>query len=73
MMGFASQKVRDFNDFLPAFMKPPVKNEFKDARYSNAVVRDVELAFELDLLSQDALVLLGAKELRDSGAWKNRK
>ena len=72
MLGFAGQKAREFSDFLPAYMKEPVKQEFKDARYSKAVVFDVELAFELDLLSQDALVLLGAKDLRDSGAWKNK-
>lgn len=72
MLGFAGQKVRSFDDFLPAFMKEPVKDEFVNARYSKSVVFDVELAFELDLLSQDALVLLGAKELRESGAWKKK-
>lgn len=72
MLGFAGQQVRPFDDFLPAFMKEPVKDEISDARYSKAVVFDVELAFELDLLSQDALVLLGAKDLRESGAWKKK-
>jgi len=72
MLGFAGQKAREFNDFLPAYMKEPVKQELRNARYSNSVIADVELAFELDLLSQDALVLLGAKDLRDSGAWKNK-
>lgn len=67
---FAGGKPGEFNEWLPAFMRPTDdKRQAKRAFFSEAVARDVDLAFDLGLLSQAALAALGPKRLRESGAF----
>lgn len=51
------------------YMSPRRSDTPKRSAYSPAVIRDVKLAWKIGVFSQDALVLLGAKRLRDAGAW----
>lgn len=67
---FAGGKPGEFLEWTPAFLRPKNASEpRKSAFFSEAVVRDVDLAFDLDLLSQAALAALGPKRLRESGAF----
>lgn len=67
---FAGGKPGEFNEWLPGFMRPTDENrQTRRAFFSEAVVRDVDLAFDLGFLSQAALAALGPKRLRESGAF----
>ena len=68
---FAGAKHESYVEFLEPWMRP----ELGDAKpatervFSAAVAADVDLAFDLKVLSQAALVALGPKRLRASGAF----
>lgn len=66
---FAGAKHDDFLQFLPAWMRPETGNGPHQPAFSAAVVADVDLAFDLGYLSQDALIALGPKRLRSAGAF----
>ena len=64
------KKPGEFLEWVPAFLRPKSSAEpRKTAFFSEAVARDVDLAFDLDFLSQAALAALGPKRLRESGAF----
>lgn len=61
----------EFTEWLEPWMRPITGDEKPRSNfYSEAVIADVDLAFKLDLLSQDALIALGPKRLRASGAFR---
>lgn len=63
-------KAEPFLEWLPGFARPTLDGETrKQAFFSEAVVKDVDLAFDLGYLSQAALAALGPKRLRESGAF----
>jgi hypothetical protein len=67
---FAGAKHQSFVDFLEPWMRPEaLRTTAKHAFYPKAVVEGVNLAFDLGFLSQAALVALGPKRLRESGAF----
>lgn len=68
---FLGVKHESFEEFLEVWMRPTGGAPKPRAlpTFSPAAVADVDLAFDLGLLSQDALVALGPKRLRDSGAF----
>lgn len=70
MNGFAGERTKDFEDWLPDYIKPP-KAQLQ-GKYSPDVVASVEMLFKKNLLSQLALTMLDAAELRKSGAWANK-
>lgn len=67
---FAGAKYDDFNAYLEPWMRPDQEAPPTDAVFSKAVAADVDLAFDLGLLSQAALNALGPKRLRAAGAFK---
>lgn len=70
---FAGAKPPDFREWLPSFMRPAFAGETRALarpEFSEQVVADVDLAFDLGYLSQAALVALGPKRLRASGAFR---
>lgn len=72
---FAGAKHGDFAEWLPAFMRPDFEttDAVRAPEFSTAVATDVDLAFDLDLLSQAALIALGPKRLRAAGAFAPKR
>jgi hypothetical protein len=69
---FMGAKHESFEEFLEPWMRPLVSDERARERvnvFSASVIEDVHLAFDLGLLTQDALIALGPQRLRASGAW----
>lgn len=68
---FLGVKYESFESYLEPWMRPDAGDERGERRafFSPGVIRDVDLAFDLGLLSQSALVALGPKRLRESGAF----
>lgn len=66
---FAGGKPGEFTDWLPAFLTPDGGRRDVRRFFSEAVVRDVDLAYDLGFLSQAALAALGPKRLRESNAF----
>lgn len=69
---FAGAKHQDFWAWLPAHVRPDLGDQspaVQRVEFSAAVVADVDLAFDLGYLSQDALIALGPKRLRAAGAF----
>jgi hypothetical protein len=67
---FAGAKHESYPAFLEPWMRPEaLRTTAKRAFYPKAVVEGVNLAFDLGFLSQAALVALGPKRLRESGAF----
>lgn len=68
---FAGADHNNFLEFLPAWMRPDQEGDAPAASvFSAAVAADVDLAFDLGFLSQDALIALGSKRLRAAGAFR---
>lgn len=68
---FAGGKPGPFDLWLPEWMRPFTQARAADqSDFSPSLVADVELAFKLDLLSQEALAALGPTRLRRAGAFK---
>lgn len=72
-LAFAGARPPDFKEWLPGWMNPYSTTPKKEPTYSAALAADVDLAFQLGLLSQVALVALGPKRLREAGAFQPRK
>ena len=68
---FAGAKHESYVEFLEPWMRPELGDAKPSAEgvFSAAVAADVDLAFDLKVLSQAALVALGPKRLRASGAF----
>ena len=68
---FAGAKHESFTEFLEPWMRPDVDEPSRvESVFSAGLAADVDLAFDLGLLSQAALVALGPKRLRAAGAFK---
>lgn len=69
---FAGAKHTSYVEWLEPWMRPATGNTRTAAEhaFSPDAVADVDLAFDLGILSQDALVALGPIRLRQSGAFK---
>lgn len=68
---FAGAKHDSFLAFLEPWMRPELPEAARaDSAFSKQVAEDVDLAFDLGLLSQAALNALGPKRLRAAGAFK---
>lgn len=69
---FAGAKYPSFTEYLEPWMRPETGSTRVAAEpaFSPAVAEDVDLAFDLGYLSQDALIALGPIRLRQSGAFK---
>lgn len=65
---FAGGKPGPFLEWLPAWMRP--EGGKTEPFFTPTIVNDVDLAFQLDYLSQGALAALGPTRLRASGAFK---
>ena len=68
---FAGAKHESYVEFLEPWMRPELggARPAVEGVFSAAVAADVDLAFDLKVLSQAALVALGPKRLRASGAF----
>ncbi len=69
--GFAGGKDDDFHEWLEPWMRPHTGAERKHEApaFSPMAVADVDLAWDLGLLSQDALIAFGPVRLRKAGAF----
>ena len=68
---FAGAKHESYEQWLEPWMRPNDGAPKPKAlpAFTPAAVADVDLAFDLGLLTQDALIALGPKRLRASGAF----
>ena len=71
---FAGAKHQSYVEWLEPWMRPDTDDDKpKESVFSAAVAEDVDLAFDLGLLSQAALAALGPKRLRAAGAFKKNR
>lgn len=66
---FLGAKHESYVEFLEPWMRPRDTGGRRESFFSADVVAGVDLAFDLGYLSQAALVALGPKRLRASGAF----
>jgi hypothetical protein len=68
---FLGAKHPSYLEFLEPWMRPDTGDKSPtESVFSPLVAADVDLAFDLGFLSQDALISLGPKRLRAAGAFK---
>lgn len=73
---FAGAKHADFMEWLPAHLRPDMGGTTAGharPEFSPAAIADVDLAYDLGHLSQAALIALGPKRLRASGAFAPKR
>lgn len=73
---FAGAKHPDFWEWLPSHLRPDLGDgpaAHVRPEFSATVAADVDLAFDLGFLSQAALIALGPKRLRASGAFAAKR
>ena len=69
---FLGAKHESFAGFLEPWMRPNdgAPEPPRMAAFTPAAVEDIDLAFDLGYLGQDALIALGPNRLRHAGAFK---